>query len=416
MRTTLCAVSFSVLSVFAAGAEITLDQAAREMGDRNPELTAARESINAARARERAAASPYFPQLSADAQYDRTGADALFRSPGSDRFGLGLDVRQNLFDGFKTQAGVALQRARVESAEAQYRRVAARLWAELKTVYIDLLFAQESLVLAEKIALRRKNNLDLVQLRFEGGRENKGSYLRIKSAERESLVAVAQARRDVLVARTRLARTLARDLTDVLTATGTFTTAAAPDAPNLADLARATPEFQLAESGRRAADAGFTSARGEFWPRLDATLAHRWTGADWAPGTRAWNGGVSLSLPLFTGGASFQGVRAARADLKKADADAVQAYHQAYVDLQAAWTAFQNARDNADLQKDLIEAATTRALIAQGQYTSGLMGFEDWDLIENDLIQTHKQNLVALRGAVRAEAAWESAQGKGWTP
>ncbi|MBP9128074.1 MAG: TolC family protein, partial [Elusimicrobia bacterium] len=257
---------------------------------------------------------------------------------------------------------------------------------------------------------------DLVQLRFEGGRENKGSYLRIKSAERESVVGVAQARRDVLVARTRLARTLARDLNDVLIATGTFSTLAPPDGPVLGDLARATPEFGLAEADRRAADAGFTSARGEFWPRVDATLAHRWTGTDWAPGTRGWNGGLSLSLPLFTGGASFQGVRAARAELQKADADALQAYHQSYVDLQAAWTAFQNARDNADLQKEILEAANTRALIAQGQYTSGLMSFEDWDLIENDLIQTHKQNLVALRNAVRAEAAWESAQGKGWSP
>ncbi len=416
MRTAICAILFSVSSVLAAGVEISLDQAAREMMDRNPELAAAQESVNAALARQRAAASPYFPQLSADAQYNRAGGDAILRSPGSDRFGLGLDVRQNLFEGFKTQAGVALQRARVDSAEAQYRRVVARLAAELKTVYIELLFAQDSLILAEKIASRRRNNLDLVQLRFEGGRENKGSYLRIKSAERESVVGVAQARRDVLVARTRLARTLARDLNDVLIATGTFSTLAPPDGPVLGDLARATPEFGLAEADRRAADAGFTSARGEFWPRVDATLAHRWTGTDWAPGTRGWNGGLSLSLPLFTGGASFQGVRAARAELQKADADALQAYHQSYVDLQAAWTAFQNARDNADLQKEILEAANTRALIAQGQYTSGLMSFEDWDLIENDLIQTHKQNLVALRNAVRAEAAWESAQGKGWSP
>jgi outer membrane protein len=416
MRTALCAIVFSTSSVLAAGVEISLDQAAREMMDRNPELAAARESLTAARARERAAASPYFPQLSADARYDRVGGDAFLRSPGSDRFGLGLDVRQNLFEGFKTQAGVALQRARVDSADAQYRRVLARLAAELKTAYIELLYAQENQILAEKIAARRRNNLDLVQLRFEGGRENKGSYLRIKSAERESWVELVQSQRDVRLARTRLARTLARDLTDVLIATGTFSTAVAPEAPRLADLARATPEVQMAEADRRAAEAGFTSARGEFWPRIDATLAHSWTGADWAPGDREWNGGVAVSLPLFTGGASFQGVRAARADLKKADAEVFQIFDQTYLDLQSTWTAFQNARDNADLQKEILEAANTRALIAQGQYTSGLMSFEDWDLIENDLIQTHKQNLAALRNAVRAEAAWESAQGKGWSP
>lgn len=416
MNKILVALGALALSGLAVGMEMTLDQAAHEMRARHPELVAAQESVNAARARERAAVSPYFPQLSAGAQYDRIGGDDFFRAPGSDRFGLGLDARQNLFEGFKTQAGVALQRARVESAEAQYRRVSARLAAELKTVHIDLLFAQENLLLAEKIAVRRRNNLDLVQLRFEGGRENKGSFLRSQASERESVVALAQARREVRMAQIRLARVLSRDFDEILTATGTFATAAAPASLDVAALARATPDFALAEAARRVAQAGYASARGEFWPRVDATLAHRWTGADWAPAARSWTGGVSLSLPLFTGGASFQSVRAARADLNKADSDVVQAYHQAFVDLQSALTAFQNARDNADLQKNFIEAATTRALIAQGQYTSGLMGFEDWDLIENDLIQTYKQNLLALRNAVRAEADWENAQGKGTIP
>ena len=47
---------------------------------------------------------------------------------------------------------------------------------------------------------------------------------------------------------------------------------------------------------------------------------------------------------------------------------------------------------------------------------SGLISFQDWDTIENDLISNQKTILVNLRDAIAAEAAWEQAQGKGYIP
>jgi hypothetical protein len=44
------------------------------------------------------------------------------------------------------------------------------------------------------------------------------------------------------------------------------------------------------------------------------------------------------------------------------------------------------------------------------------MTFEDWDIIENDLIQRLKTFLQSQRDRVIAEASWELAQGKGVIP
>ena len=63
-----------------------------------------------------------------------------------------------------------------------------------------------------------------------------------------------------------------------------------------------------------------------------------------------------------------------------------------------------------------MKAAQVRAEIARSQYTSGLLAFEDWDLIENDLIENEKQALLARRTAARAAAAWDRALGKGVLP
>jgi hypothetical protein len=44
------------------------------------------------------------------------------------------------------------------------------------------------------------------------------------------------------------------------------------------------------------------------------------------------------------------------------------------------------------------------------------MTFEDWDLIETDLINRQKTELQARRDVVLAEAAFEQAQGKSVFP
>jgi outer membrane protein len=407
----------SLLAFTVRGAVVlTLEEAAREMAQHNPELIAAQETLNAALAREQAAYANYFPQLSASASYNRLGGERLLQSPGTDVFGLGVDARQNLFEGLKTQAGVAFQRARVDAAQANVHRVVARITSDLKSVYSDLLYAQENRDLAQKILSRRKDNLDLVELRFEGGREHKGSFLRIRAAHRQSVFELAQAEREIAVAQTRLARVLARDLNSVVWATGTFHTEIPPLSPDFTSLTLATPDVLIAQADRRASDSALTAARGEYWPRLDATLSHTWTDQQWIPGARSWRGGVALSLPVFTGGATYHTVRSARSDVRRADAVAADVFSQTFLTLRSAWTDLQNARENIDVQKEFMEAANTRALISRGQYTSGLMSFDDWDLIENDLIQSHKQFLAVQRISVRAEAAWENAQGKGELP
>jgi outer membrane protein len=63
-----------------------------------------------------------------------------------------------------------------------------------------------------------------------------------------------------------------------------------------------------------------------------------------------------------------------------------------------------------------LDAAKTRADIARTKYNNGLMTFENWDIIENDLIQRQKSFLQSQRDRVVAEAAWEQAQGKGVIP
>lgn len=78
--------------------------------------------------------------------------------------------------------------------------------------------------------------------------------------------------------------------------------------------------------------------------------------------------------------------------------------------------AFMDAIGLQKVAKEFLEASQVRAIISRGRYQAGLMTFEDWDLIETDLINRQKIELQSRRDVVFAEAALEQSQGKSAFP
>jgi outer membrane protein TolC len=400
----------------AAADVVTLADAAREALAANPERAAAHAAVDAAEERLRAAAGDFAPALSASASLDKDGDGGAFREAGPWTHSAGLTLRQNLFDGLKTQAGLDGARARRDAARARLAAATAQTLEDARVGHNDLLYAQENERLARTIAERRRDNRDLVGLRFDGGREHKGSFLRIQAAFTQALYDVDRAAREVLLARAALARAMGRALETPLMATGTYVLPVPPLDPDLPGLTLETPAARRVAAEARATDAALAVARGALWPSLDASLSQSWSGEDGRFPDAAWRGGVSASWTLFAGGSRRAAARAARADQRAAAASLQDTRQATHLALRSAWVDHQNAHQALGVRSEFLRAAQVRAEIARGQYTSGLLAFEDWDLIENDLIENEKQALLARRTAARAAAAWDRALGKGALP
>jgi outer membrane protein TolC len=74
---------------------------------------------------------------------------------------------------------------------------------------------------------------------------------------------------------------------------------------------------------------------------------------------------------------------------------------------------FQEAVEALAVRRQFLEAQELRATIAREQYGNGLLKFDNWDIIENDLINRQKSLLETRRQAWRAEAAWWQVTGRG---
>ncbi|MGH7273969.1 MAG: TolC family protein [Nitrospiria bacterium] len=393
----------------------------REATQNNPDLAAARAAVHQAKFQYQASYGNFFPQLSLDAVYDRANSPINLRqsTAGSDiqeQYSLGLTARQSLFSGLRNKAEVERTRGELEAVEANLSTVKAQVSYDLKSAFTQVLFAQEQLKLAEAIASRRKENVRLVEIRYEAGREHKGSFLLSKADYRQAEFEVSQARREVKVAQRQLTRALGRSESDEIAVSGDFKVSPTGMPQDFHALALQTPVYLQPAAQTRAAQASVIIARGHFYPEIAATGSVSRLGEEWPPDTNRWGVGAVLSFPIFTGGRDYFGLRSAKAEERRAQENLKSTEDRILLELEQTFASLQDGVERAEVQKEFLDAAGVRAEIARKQYTSGLLSFEDWDIIENDLISTQKQVIASQRDMVIAEADWERAQGRGSIP
>lgn len=408
----ICATVLSCLAAPAialAEPPLTWKDCVQEAFKNHPDIAAAAAQVSQARARRDIAQSTFLPHISGFANRTRTNADLY---PDADTYSYGITASQLLFDAFKTSYDISAAEEAVRSAEFAYMAVSSDVRYRLRIAFVELLRAQKLLSIAQNIADRRRKNLELVRLRYTAGREHKGSLLTAEANLSQAEFEVAQAGRNLTLAQQRLARELGRKAFSAISVQGRLAVTeptAMPD--NIEEMARANFEVQRRIALKEQAKFGLKSARADLAPKLYANASAGRTSSDWPPRNDEWSIGINLTLPLFEGGIRRAELARARAALRQAEAEEQSAINEAVASLRDKWTKFANAVEQAVVQKKFLDAAQARATIARSQYSTGLISFDTWTIIEDDLVRAEKALLSAEADAMILEADWIKARG-----
>lgn len=401
----------------AAATPLTWKQSLQRAAENNAELKAARANFESTQDLAKAARSGFLPTITLNTGLDRTSSTSDGVTTGGDNsYTASVTATQNLFAGFGDTGRVSQANANARASEASLNAVKAKASSDLKTAYEGLIHAKEYIKLTEEILRRRADNLRMVELRFSNGRENKGSVLLSKAYLSQAKLDDLQARNDLETTRAQLARVLGYDDPSDVDASEPVPLSPPPAAPDFKKLATGTPDHLQAEAQDDAARAGVTVARAGFFPSLNLTGSVGKWGADYLPRDDRWSMGLTLSLPLFNGGRDAYTVRSAAAVSLAASLGKANVDRDLLAKLKQAYANFTEAVAKFEVDQNFRDAAVVRAEIARSKYNNGLLTFEDWDVIENDLINRQKAFVVSKQNRVLAEAAWELAQGTGVLP
>jgi outer membrane protein TolC len=178
------------------------------------------------------------------------------------------------------------------------------------------------------------------------------------------------------------------------------------DAPSFASLAKDHPSVRKAGITRESARLAVRSAQLSNSPAIYGTGSYGRQGSALSSMKDRWSVGISASVSLFEGGASYYGVKKAAAQLRQAESDEASTRSAAAVSIEKAWNALRDSVADAAVKEEYLRAETEREKIAEAQYSIGRMTFDDWTVIESGYVKA-KQSLLSSQAAVlTAEAAW----------
>jgi len=407
----LCAVNV----VLAHAQEpLTWEECVFEAKNNHPDLMSAKEKLKQTGYDKDIAIGAMLPQITSNAEGKR--AKPASSNKESNTYSYGLSGKQLAFDGFKTASTVGSAEKTISAEQYNYAVTSSDVRLNLKTAFAALLRAQDLITLTEDIARRRKQNLELVELRYEAGREHKGALLTAQADLAQADFEVAQAKRNLSLAQHELSKELGRQNFTPVNVKGDFDIKGAEkEKPDLEYLAENTPFLKELIAKKEAARFDYASAQSEFFPKvyLETSYSDTASDSDWPikDSSKAWGAGVSISFPLFEGGTRIAQASKARSQWKQAQADERSGHDSVIVVLERTWKNFQDSIESVSVKRQFVIAAEERAKIASAQYSSGLISFDDWVIIEDNLVAAQKTYLNSQADLLLAEANWMQAKG-----
>lgn len=391
---------------------LTWDAARKLALEHNPSVLAARASAEQASSAYLASLNSYLPSVSVSHGLSRSGGDG--RTP-SNGWSASVSASEDLLN-LRTVSSVKSSRISREKAEADYLTASASVRQTLAGAFADLLFAQRRVEVQRKILNIRVENARLIQLKYESGMESKGNSLYTQALADNAAVAVKKSERQLTSAQRTLLQAIGLEETQAVRAVGDIALPAFTlDEAAVARALEQSPRMAAAKKTLEAARERTASAKYYAYPSLRASGSYGWSGDHEFPDGKSWNMGLSLSVPIFSGGPTyyFNNLSA----VKKAQTAAEESYRAERialgVSLRSGYEDFLGAAETAQANSSLLRANEERYKEAQIKYMAGKISFIDLMNVEQNFVDSDLNQLDYARAAHARKASLEQLLGVG---
>jgi len=391
---------------------LTWDSLVRQALSRNPDLQEARYLVTASARSRDIAFGDYLPSV--DGGFERNVSRNTDTDPSKDNLGLSIAAQQSLFNGFGTTGNWLKTRKELEAVKLAYVEVSTGVRYRLRSAYVDMIRLERLLATNRLIEERRKQNAELVRLRYEAGRENVGSALRAEAIFGQAVFDVRQTERFLESEALRLARESGGEFVFPVRMNDDFEKMLPKVSLATADyaaLAEKTPKVIRLIKTAEAAKAAVVKAQSAVWPQVDGSYDYGYSGKRASAMKDESFLGLNVTVPFFNGGKNVNAIRKAKADYDAVQKAAQVARDEAIALLAAAWVPYMDAIENVEVRRKFLEAARKRAEIIRAEYSTGLVNFTDFDAAEQENANAEKDYVESLANVFVQQANWEKTQG-----
>ena len=427
MRTGLVAIA--MLGLLTGAQAVTLDACIDAALTGNPDVRAASERVQAARAAIRETWSAYYPMLGASAGYALTdnppqafmmmlnqrnvSMQSDFNNPPStDNLALSLGVQFTLLDFGRRGLDARMARGAADIARLVLRGLQNDLIHQVTAGYYGALQAAAYVTVQEEAVQTLTESLRVAKERLQAGGVVKTDVLNLD-------VQLAQANDELIRARNNVKLALASLNTAIGSDLVSLTNMPSPVGdpgkrpPETEDPATVQNRPELQAAGRMAEirEAGYTKARRQYTPTINAFGSMDWNSDVSTDFKDSYMVGAMAQVTLFDGFRRSAAVSGAAAQARAARAEIDKAATQLRLDLTTASIKAGEAWERLETARKSIESAEEALRITRERYQSGSADIPELLTAQMGLTGTRTRNVSALYDFLTAISNLERARG-----
>lgn len=381
--------------------------------ENNFSIKSAELNYKALKEQEDIAGTGYLPEVNATLSMAKSYNEQSSSVAQNSSSGM-LSVSQNLFAGFLDQNKIKEAQTKTSSALIDLKLTKIKISADLKQAYSLYFYAFELTQLAKKIQDRRKDNLKIVELRYSSGRENKGSVLLSEAYYQQSQYDLLQAEELLTNYKSNLYAIIGiREPEEKLAPEFIGINKAYLVRVNFKDLVSTSLDFQQATLQQELARITTQKYKSTYYPSLVVSGSVGMYDEQFPLNYDKWSLGLSLTFPLYSGGKDSAQYRSSLEQWKSEQLKTKSAELSIEAQAKGVYSQYILSIEKLKVDEKFELAARLRSQVAKQKYNNGLMSFEDWDTVENDLIQREKNVLSSQKEILINESSWEKIKGTG---
>lgn len=267
-------------------------------------------------------------------------------------------------------------------------------------------------VSSEKNAARNYEN---IKLKYDNGQVSEFQLLQARVRWKNAVPATNEARKNLSLAMNNLKNWAGIPVENKVTLSGQFYT---PDLPAETDIERALekrPDFNALLWEKKLRMTNLGAKKASFLPTLTATLAHAYTAQSDEFKLEQDNGltfaGLSLSLPIFLGGARTAAVEEARIEVDKTQLTIEKQRDDIYNELVNVRLRLKEAHSRIESAESILNVAEKAFTIAENTAKSGLTTQLELKDARVGYDQARLNYYAAVYDYLEAYFDWEKASG-----
>lgn len=405
--------AFATASTTSLQTSLSLQECIKMTMENNLSIKSAEAEYKSIKELEGVASSGNLPEVSASISATRSYSELSSPLVQNNISGV-LSVSQNLFSGFLDENKIKEARVKTLIAKINLKQVKIKISSDLKQAYYQYQYAFELTKLSKKILDRRKDNLKNVELMFSSGRENKGSFLVSEAYFQQAQFELKQTEVMLKNSQSSLYSVIGlAEPEEILPPDPLLLVPVVLEKPQFKELAKASLEYQLSQQQEEAARIVIEKAKSAYYPSLVLSGNTGKYDENFPLNYNKWFLGLSLTVPLYSGGRDSAQYHSSLEQWKSEQIKTRNKENELVTKLKSTFSKYELSIEKYKVDEKFEFAGKMRSEIGKQKYNNGLMKFEDWNTIENDLILREKTTLSSKNDILVSEVNWEKEKGVG---